>query len=165
MQYRQPMHLSYRTRTRPSVSLYVASTGHTGTHGGSSQCMQGRGNMWSRTFGYVPLSSEKNWFQKIARSLRTSTSPPIGTLFSIRHATMHAWHAVHLSRSITMPQRAMSRAPRGGDAHTSWGERGETAKQVVLVREDRVGVLPRALRPPPVRRVAELERDRDRVRR
>src|SRR3990172_9046835 len=133
MQYRQPMHLSYRTRTRPSWSLYVASTGHTGTHGGSSQCMQGRGNMWRRTSGYVPSTSEKNWFQKIARSLWTSSSPAIGTLFSIRHATMHASHAVHLSRSITMPQRVMSRTPCGGDAHASRGERGKAAEQVVLV--------------------------------
>jgi hypothetical protein len=33
------------------------------------------------------------------------------TLFSVWHATVHAWQAVHFAKSITIPQRGM-RYPR-----------------------------------------------------
>src|SRR5512140_3902358 len=36
----QPMHLSWSTRTIPSLRLYDAPVGHTVTHSASSQCMQ-----------------------------------------------------------------------------------------------------------------------------
>src|SRR5574340_1152357 len=48
MQYRQPMHRVWSTRTVPSGSTYVAPTGQTFTHGAFRQWKQGRGR-W-----YVP---------------------------------------------------------------------------------------------------------------
>jgi len=43
----------------------------------------------------------------MARPAPLSCGPAIGTLFSTRQATVQAWQAVHLSRSMTMPQRGI----------------------------------------------------------
>jgi hypothetical protein len=50
-------------------------------------------------------------FQKMARPFHAFRSPQEGTLFSVRHATVHAWHPVHRSRSITIPHLGIAAAP------------------------------------------------------
>ena len=80
--------------TIPSGLFQVASAGHTGTQGGSSQCIQGLGSVVCPTFGYVPISS---WITGLYIT-------PGGSLFSAAHETEHASHPTHFLRSMTIFQ-------------------------------------------------------------
>ena len=43
-----------------------------------------------------------------ARAKSEISGPAMGVLFSMRQATVQLWHAKHLSRSMTIPQRGMT---------------------------------------------------------
>src|SRR3989304_1014049 len=105
----------------PSSLIKVAPTGQTLMQGGFSQCIHGRGTYCVLTFGYSPVSSVgltgmgKTSFQRTARPLLASLGLTAGVLFSNRHAMLHPWQAIHLSRSMTIDQRDISllRVSRG----------------------------------------------------
>src|SRR5208283_2413926 len=91
----------------PSLVLLVAPTGHTLTQGGCSQCMHGTGIRLDFTRGYSPSTRSNIRIQCMDRNFAEFSAFDGGTLFSIWHAITHAWHAVHLSKSITIPHLAM----------------------------------------------------------
>src|SRR3990172_2826616 len=66
----------------------------------------------------------------ISRPRTASLAPTAGTLFSALHAITQAWQPVHRSRSITIPQSAISRLP-----HTDPGgvEEAEAPEGIDLV--------------------------------
>src|SRR3989339_110445 len=87
----------------PSFVLLVAPTGQTLTQGGFSHCMQGTGIIFALILGYSPSICSTIRIQPMDRNIAASPGLGGGTLFSIWQAMTHAWHAVHLSRSITIP--------------------------------------------------------------
>src|SRR3990167_748092 len=118
----------------PSGFRYVAYTGHTFVHGGSSHWKHGRG----RNRGRSSDSSTSTCIQLMVRPRAASFAPTAATLFSALHAMTQAWQPVQRSRSITIPQSAMSGsgdldASRIEEAESSEGVR-LVADQIVLVR-------------------------------
>src|SRR4030067_3852432 len=87
----------------PSFVSLVPPTGHTLTQGGCSHCMQGTGIIFDLICGYPPSTCSTMLIQPMDRDNAASSGFGGGTLFSIWQAMTHAWHAVHLSRSITIP--------------------------------------------------------------
>src|ERR1700675_4560292 len=118
----------------PSGFRYVAYTGHTFVHGGSSHCRHGRGRNRVRS----SASSTSTCIQLTVRPRAASFAPTAGTLFSALQAITQAWQPVQRSRSITIPQSAMSGLGHfhpGGIEETEAPERvGLVGDQVVLVR-------------------------------
>src|SRR3989337_3841129 len=80
--------------TIPSAPRYVAATGHTLTHGGLSQCMQGRGRNCMVVFGKSPLTSATTFIQLTARTRTACSADTVAMLFSLLHATSQAVHPV-----------------------------------------------------------------------
>src|SRR3989339_1066649 len=87
----------------PSFVLLVAPTGQTLIQGGFTHCMQGTGIKFALIWGYSPSLCSTIRIQPMDRNIAASPGLGGGTLFSIWQAMTHAWHAVHLSRSITIP--------------------------------------------------------------
>src|SRR3990172_1579782 len=110
----------------PSGFRYVAYTGHTLVHGGSSHCRHGRGRNRVRS----SFSSTSTYIQLIVWPRAASLAPTAGTLFSALQAMTQAWEAVQGSRSITIPQSAMSGL---GHFHPGCVEETEAPKRVGLV--------------------------------
>src|SRR3990172_9037631 len=102
--------------------------------GGSSHCKHGRGRNRVRSSD----SSVRTCIQLMVRPRAASFAPTAGTLFSALHAMTQAWQPVQRSRSITIPQSAMSGsgdldARRVEETEASEGVR-LVADQIVLVR-------------------------------
>src|SRR3990172_1467116 len=77
-------------------------------HGGGSQCMHGRGISLTRAFGYSPSFTGMISIHFMDRLMPASSGSDGGTLFSAWHAVTHPSHAVHLSKSITIPHLGIS---------------------------------------------------------
>src|SRR3990172_7409266 len=99
------------------------------------------------TFGYSPSTMGRTSIQKIARPISACSEPANGTLFSTRQATTQAWQPVHLSRSITIPQRGISSPLRLGEPHPRRVLGDKSGQAVALLAKDLVGVCPSPLRP------------------
>src|SRR3972149_4917506 len=97
--------------------MYVAATGQTRTHGGLSQCMQGRGTKRMLVSGNSPSTSVITFIQASVRPMSDWSGGTVATLFSLLQATSHAPQPVQRSRSITMPQRVM--IPQAGSSRTN----------------------------------------------
>src|SRR3990170_4787332 len=110
----------------PSGLRYVAYTGHTLVHGGSSHWKHGRGRNRVRSAD----SSTSTCIQLIVRPRATSFAPTAGTLFSALQAMTQAWQPVQRSRSITMPQSAISGLRH---VHAGGVEEAEAPDRVGLV--------------------------------
>ena len=67
--------------------------------------MHGRGTKRALVRGYSPRTWVRMSIQKIVCPRSLCSGVAKGTLFSVLQATAHDWQAVHLSRSITIPQR------------------------------------------------------------
>src|SRR5574337_47001 len=104
-------------RTTPSGVIPVALTGQTRMQGGLSQCRQGSGSIAIETRGYAPLTSGSTASQAKMRPSSACSGSTHGTLFSVWQATTHAWQAVHLAKSITIPQRGISRSSAPVDSN------------------------------------------------
>src|SRR3990170_4348854 len=96
----------------PSGLRYVAYTGHTLVHGGSSHWRHGRGRNRVRSSD----SSTSTCIQLMIRPRTASFAPTAGTLFSALQAMTQAWQPVQRSRSITIPQSAMASGLEEPDA-------------------------------------------------
>ncbi len=108
MQYRQPRQRRKFWTTIPSLLLKVAFDGQTFTQGGLEQCMQGMGIIWVFTAGYSPSLAAMTLCQYMSWCLSCSYGVPCGTLFSALQASEQAWQPTHLSRSMTIPQFAIT---------------------------------------------------------
>ena len=75
-----PMHASWSKSTSPSGRWYIAVTGQTSTHGGSSQWLHRSTAKCRFTSGNVPTST---FFTQVRNA-------PTGTSFSDLHAVVHA---------------------------------------------------------------------------
>ena len=104
MQAPQAMHFRASMSTMPSSRTKQHPVGHTGTHGGFSQCRQASGRISTARLGNVPTS--------VVRIHRRFT--PRGTSFSTLQATEQAAQPTHEARSIAIAKRVMpgsSQAP------------------------------------------------------
>jgi hypothetical protein len=77
-------------------------------HGGWSHCIQGRGRKVAFWFSEVSLRKGTRVIQEMVRFFSASSAVGEGMLFSTLQATTQAWQAVHLSTSMTIPQRGMN---------------------------------------------------------
>src|SRR5690606_41073313 len=104
MQDLQPMHDAVSKSTMPSGRRKSADVGQISTQGASSQWLQRSTEKCREVWGNVPVSMY----------LTQVRSTPSGTLCSALHATVHAWHPMHVSWSIRKPSRVICVAtPRG----------------------------------------------------
>src|SRR5574341_642445 len=105
--------------------------------GGSSHMRHGRGRKRVRSSD----SSRRTCIQLMVRPRTASLAPTAGTLFSALQAMVHAWQPVQRSRSITIPQSAMSGSV---DLDPRRVEETEASEGVRLVRDQVVliGALP-----------------------
>src|SRR5262245_205071 len=89
---------------RPSSLCTVAATGHTGSHGAVSHCMQGIGwlNVADGATG-SPSEEVSTRSQCLVRLRPICVLPTTGMLFSATHAMMQALQPVQAFRSIAMP--------------------------------------------------------------
>src|SRR3954465_7209110 len=93
MQARHPMHASRSTSTIPSARFSSAFTGQILTHGAFVQWLHRSTAKCRFTDGNVPFSTY----------LTHVRNDPTGTSFSALQATVHAWHPMQRSWSMTNP--------------------------------------------------------------
>src|SRR5581483_9491694 len=87
--------------------------------------------------GSSSASSVSTCIQLMTRPRAASPTPTAGTLFSALQARTQAWQPVQRSRSITIPQRAMSRL---SDPHPGGVEEPEAAERIRFVGDQVVGI-------------------------
>src|SRR4051812_3425087 len=112
-QYLVPTQRLYTMSLRPSVLCTVAATGHTGSQGAFSHCMQGIG--WKKARGLdasalklAPLSKYVSTrIQCISRPASTCSLPTTAMLFSATQATTQALQPMQEFISIAMPHWCM----------------------------------------------------------
>src|SRR5689334_9703417 len=98
----QPMHASESKSTMPSSRLNSALVGQIFTHGASVQWLQRITPKSRRESGKVP---ESTYFTQVRNC-------PSGTWCSVLHATVQAWHPMHVRWSIAKPYLTGNHASR-----------------------------------------------------
>src|SRR3989338_4447226 len=99
-----------------SLRLYDAPVGHTGTHGGSSQCRQDLGKCSVSLCGYRPTSKVCTRLKKVpvgsAPYGRSSYSGPADPeVFHSLQLVTQAWQPTQTLRSMTRASWVISRYP------------------------------------------------------
>src|SRR5512144_3116983 len=89
-----------------SARLYDAPVGHTGTHGGSSQCRQLFGKCTVCVFGYSPTSNVCTRLKNVPvgslpYGLKSASAPAVPDVFHSLQLVTHAWQPTHTLRSMT----------------------------------------------------------------
>src|ERR1700756_341116 len=91
-----------------SARLYEAPVGHTGTHGGSSQCRHDLGKWTVCVCGYRPTSKVCTRWKNVpvgslSCGLKSASGPADPDVFHSLQLVTHAWQP-------TQPLRSMTRA-------------------------------------------------------
>src|SRR3990172_2769309 len=131
----------------PSFVLLVAPTGHTLMQGGCSHCMQGTGIRFDLIRGYSPSIRSTMRIQLMDRDNAASSGFGGGMLFSIWQAMTHAWHAVHLSRSITIPHLLMPSSLCLIHFDPGMLQQGFTGERICLGNQQLANVFPNPICP------------------
>src|SRR5688500_2847507 len=88
-----------------SGRLYEAPVGHTGTHGGSSQCRHDLGKCTVSVFGYSPTSNVCTRLRNapvgsLPYGLSSERYPERPEVFHSLQLVTHAWHPTQTLRSM-----------------------------------------------------------------
>src|SRR6185369_459040 len=89
-----------------SARLYDAPVGHTGTHGGSSQCRHDFGKCTVCVFGNSPTSNDCTRLKKapvgsLSYGLKSASGPAEPDVFHSLQLVTQAWQPTHTLRSMT----------------------------------------------------------------
>src|SRR5678815_2397370 len=96
-----------------SARLKLAPVGHTGTHGGSSQCRHDFGKWTVCVFGYSPTSNVCTRLKNVpvgsfSYGFASSSGPAEPEVFHCLHEVTHAWQPTQTLRSMTSASWVMS---------------------------------------------------------